>query len=103
MITAVLLFTLLLHLHPERWPRPVKSSLVFISKVSFGLYLVSWIADQIVYGNFLNPHVMVVSERWKYYLAAVPASFLLSLGMSTVLSLVQGVRRMGWALVKSRK
>lgn len=103
LITAVLLFTLLLHLHPERWPRPVKSSLVFISKVSFGLYLVSWIADQIVYGNFLNPHVMVVSERWKYYLAAVPASFLLSLGMSTVLSLVQGVRRMGWALVKSRK
>lgn len=100
LITATLLFVLLLHLHPGKWPHPLRAVLVYLSKISFGLYLVSWISDQIVYGNFLNPNVSVTTERWKYYLAAVPASFLLSAGMASALYLIQKLRRNAFQAIK---
>ncbi|MDO4321803.1 MAG: acyltransferase family protein [Lachnospiraceae bacterium] len=85
LITAVLLFTLLLHFHPDRWPKPVQKILIYISGISFGVYLLSWVSDQIVYNGYLNPLVTEVKMRWKYYPAAVPASFLLSVCGASVL------------------
>lgn len=85
LITAVLLFTLLLHLRPVRWPQFVQEALLYISKVSLGLYLISWIFDQIVYKVYLKPCVPAVSDRFYYYPLVVPAVFLASLGGASVL------------------
>lgn len=90
LVTAVLLFTLLLHLHPERWPWLVQKILVYLSGISLGVFLLSWVSDQIVYRGYLNPLVAEVNMRWKYYPAAVPASFLISVFGASVLHLLQG-------------
>ncbi len=89
LITATLLFTLLLHLKPKHWPKAVQSILIRISQISLGLYLVSWIFDQIVYDGFLKPYVEVVNDRWPYYFAVVPAVFIGSAGGATLLYLIR--------------
>ena len=89
LITAVLVFTLLLQMHPERWPVVVQRTLTYLSGISLGVFLLSWVSDQIVYNGYLNPLVSEVSERWKYYAAAVPSSFLLSVFGASVLHFLQ--------------
>ncbi|MDO4345356.1 MAG: acyltransferase family protein [Eubacteriales bacterium] len=91
LITAVLLFTLLLHLHPEKWPVVLQKILVYISGISFGVYLLSWVSDQIVYQGYLNPLIAEVNMRWKYYPAAVPASFLIAVCGASVLYFLRSI------------
>ena len=67
LITATLLFNLLLQVKVIQWPSIIKAGLVYISQISFGMYLVSWIFDRIVYDGFLKPGVPEVMERWKFY------------------------------------
>ncbi len=85
MITAVLIFTLLLHLRPERWPGWIQAALVYISRVSLGTYLVSWIFDKIVYQVWLIPLVGDVHERWKFYPLVAGTVFLGAVGLSSLL------------------
>ena len=85
MITALLLFTLLLHINLDRMPDRLYAVLRYISQISLGIYLISWIFDKIVYNAYLKPGVPVVNERWKYYGIVVPSVFLLSIAGATVL------------------
>ena len=89
LITAVLLFTLLLHLNVKRWPTMVKEILTYISGISLGLYLISWIFDRIVYDGVLVPNVPVVAERWKFWPLVVPSVFLMSAAASSLLYLIR--------------
>ncbi len=89
LITTVLLFTLLLHLDVKQWPRIVKKILTYISGISLGLYLISWIFDRVVYDGILIPRVPVVAERWKFWPLVVPSVFLLSVAGSSLLYLIR--------------
>lgn len=93
LITAVLVFVLLLHLRPQRWPRFIQGAMIYISKISLGIYLISWIFDEIIYKVYFNPYVEVVNERWKYYPLVVGAVFLSSVGGASLLYLIQAARR----------
>lgn len=89
MITAVLLFTLLLHINLDHLPDAVYAVICYISKISLGIYLISWIFDKIVYNMLFKPYVPVVNERWKYYILVVPSVFLLSTAGASVLYAIQ--------------
>lgn len=89
LITATLLFHLLLNVKLEKVPRALKAAMLYISKISLGIYLISWIFDRIVYDAYFKPCVPIVNERWKYYFIVVPTVFLLSVGGASVLYVVQ--------------
>lgn len=89
LVTAVLLFTLLLNLKMKRWPKPVHVVLREISGIALGIYLISWIFDRIVYDGCLIPHVPVIAERWKFYPLTVPFVFLLSCAGAGILYLIR--------------
>lgn len=89
LITASLLFVLLLHIKMEKWPVVFKAVLTYISNISLGIYLVSWIFDRIVYDGFLKSAVPEITERWKFYPIAVPAVFFGSAGLATLLYLIR--------------
>lgn len=93
LITAVLWFTLLLHMRPQRWPNVVQRALVYISKVSLGIYLISWIFDKIVYQVWLIPYVPVREDRFLFFPVVVGAVFLGSLGGASLLYFVRNLVR----------
>ncbi len=92
MITAVLWFQLLLGTHPERWPKLIQHFLVRISRISLGIYLLSWIFDQIVYPVYLKPNVPEVIDRFKYYPLAAGSVFL---GAAVSAALLYFIRDLG--------
>lgn len=95
LITAVLIFVLLLHLRPQRWPGFVRGAMVYISKISLGIYLISWIFDEIIYKVWFNPYVEIVNERWKFYLPVVGSVFLTSIGGASVIYLLRdGIKKL---------
>lgn len=104
LITATLLFSLLLQIRLERLPQAVKAVMLYISKISLGIYLISWIFDQIVYPYYLKAYVTVVNERWKYYFLVVPVVFLLSAGGASILYAVQEIaHRIAGMMVQKNK
>lgn len=90
LITAALLFSLLLDVRMERWPQAVKSGIVYLSGIALGVYLMSWMFDKIVYDVWFLPHVADVHARFKYYPIVVPAVFLGAVGGASV---IYGVRK----------
>lgn len=89
LITATLLFGILLNVNTRRWPETVRHVVVFVSKISLGLYLVSWIFDQIVYSGYLNVYVEETAARFKFYPLAVAVVFFGSMGGSVILYGIQ--------------
>lgn len=73
-ITAVLLFILLLNLHPERLSGWIRGVLARISKVSLALYLLSWIFDQVIY-SVLKAAVPAAEDRLVWFPLVVPSVF----------------------------
>ncbi len=88
LITASLLFLFLLHLHPDRWPRLIRGILLWISRVSLGLYLLSWIFDKLIYAEFLS-RVPDVLDRWKYYPVVAPTVFVCAFAASSLMYLLK--------------
>lgn len=98
LITAVLWFNLLLQMKPQKWKHWIQETLIYISQISLGIYLISWIFDKIVYPVYFLPYVPETSARWKYYPLVVAAVFLSSIGGASVLYLVREARvRLGRA------
>lgn len=89
LITASLLFALLLNIHTEKWPDLIKELLRYISDIALGIYLVSWIFDRIIYDGYVKVLITVPQERWKYYPVAVPVIFLCSAGCAAFLYLLR--------------
>ena len=99
-ITAVLLFILLLNLHPDLWPRWIKSGLVQISRVSLALYLLSWIFDQEIYST-LQAMVPTAEERWVYFPLVVPSVFLCSFLGAFLLYLLRDLLHLPFRISRS--
>lgn len=65
-----------------------KSIFETISKLSLGIYLISYIFDQIVYYRYLNIRVPQIPDRFKYYFIIVPLVFFASLFASAIIDFV---------------
>lgn len=89
LITATILFVFLMNVRTEKWPALLKELLGYISKISLGIYLVSWIFDRIIYDGYVKALISVPQDRWKYYPIVVPVIFTGALGCSAFLYLIR--------------
>ncbi|MBE6572213.1 MAG: hypothetical protein E7656_08200 [Ruminococcaceae bacterium] len=86
-IMTVLVFIFLLNLPSERLPSPVKKTLSYISDLTLGGYLLSYIFDQYFYGK-LNAKVDVVTDRIVYFVPMVAVVAISSLLLSLAVNLL---------------
>ena len=89
LITAVLLFTFLMNVNTEKYPQLLREILSYISQISLGIYLVSWIFDRIIYDGYVKALIPVAQERWKFYPVAVPVIFIGAVGCAACLYLIR--------------
>ena len=86
-IMTTLLFMFLVHLDLKRIPNFMKKTIVMISKLSLATYLMSYIADNIVY-----PKLLVYTDSFvgsfKYFLPTVVVVFILSNLLSLCIQLI---------------
>ncbi len=87
-VTATLAFIFLSSRDTSRFPKWSKKALAYISDITLGAYLVSYIFDNFVYTKFLNLYVKDVLDRVYYFVPTVLVIGVLSLALSAVLSLV---------------
>lgn len=92
LITAYLEFSFLLSLRLDRLPRALQAVMTYISKISLGIYLISWIFDKLIYA-LLKTYVPATNDRWPYYFIVVPSVFLCSMAGASLLYLIQWLLR----------
>lgn len=91
-INSVLVFGIILQVSLEGIPLFFKRIIVWISKNSLGIYLVSEVFDKIFYPILLK-RVIFVPDRLGYYIIIVPACFICSAVLSQILSWIfEGLR-----------
>ena len=66
--------------------------MTYISKISLGIYLISWIFDKLIYA-LLKTYVLATNDRWPYYFIVVPSVFLCSMAGASLLYLIQWLLR----------
>lgn len=84
---ATLLFIFLIHKDYSKRPAGYKKALRFLSGLTLGAYLLSYIFDKLFY-PILAKHVPDVPDKLPYYLIIVPAVFVCSVAGSFVLEMV---------------
>lgn len=85
-VTATMLFTMISRIKANNWHPKVRFALWKISDVTFGMYLLSFIFDMIIYNNFLNEMFDTVYEKLPFYFVAVPLCFIFSMISSFILT-----------------
>ena len=80
-----LIFSIFSSLNYSSLPPSVKSLFATVSDLSLGVYLTSWILDQIIYG-YLNQFVTIIAQKLFYFLPVVFAVFLGSLFLSAAIN-----------------
>ncbi|MCQ2514930.1 MAG: acyltransferase family protein [Ruminococcus sp.] len=76
-VVSVLSFSILLRIKTENYSDNIKLILFKISELTFGMYLISYIFDKLIYTT-LYKYVGTVAERLPYYFIVIPIIFLLS-------------------------
>ena len=84
-LTALLVFLLIRGIHTENWNLKLKRFLRYISGLTFGAYLVSWIFDMILYGCAM-PRIPSLGIHFEYLFVFVPVIALCSLLLSALLN-----------------
>lgn len=92
-VNSVLVFLLLLQIKTEKIPEIVKKGIVKISELSFGMYLVSYIFDSIVYAK-LNSFIPEMVMRMGWIVVTVPIVIVCSALLSQLFSLIIKFRKM---------
>ena len=100
-ITAVLVFSLILQCgKKEKTPKPVAAGLGFLSEISFGIYLVSYIFDDVFYPK-LAARVPEIPARLPWMPLMVLCVFTASAVLSTVIWFIYlGFSRL-WKLLRT--
>ena len=99
-VLAVLLFTLISRIKSDNWKPGVKLALWKVSDLALGIYLCSFIFDELIYEN-LRLNVPVMVDRIPYYLLTVPLCFVCSALLSLVLNLLaKGIIRL-YSVIKN--
>ncbi len=86
LILAVLVFSFVLSFDTSSMPRPIAAVFRYISEISFSMYLLSQIADSIVY-KYINASAYG-PDRIKYIVIAVPAVFVGSVILATAAEMI---------------
>lgn len=76
-LNGVLVFLILTNMNFEKMPKILKEIIVRISKLSLGIYLISYIFDNCFYPK-LNEAVHSMPKRIEYYFVLVPLVFVCS-------------------------
>ncbi len=87
-VLATLLFVLLSRIKTKNWNPRVKTALWRISDLALGIYLISFIFDELIY-EALRKNVPVMVDRLPFYLITVPLCFLLSMAASFLMNLLE--------------
>ncbi len=82
-ILSILVFGFLLNLDLFKIPAKVKSFIIKVSELSFGMYLFSYIIDKVVYDK-LNSLILEINNRFIYGLIIIPLVFFVSLVLSWI-------------------
>ena len=86
-VLAVLFFVLISRIKTDSWKPGVKLALWKLSDLALGIYLCSFIFDEVIYEN-LRANVPVMIDRIPYYLLTVPLCFVASALLSFALNLI---------------
>ena len=86
-VCAVLVFMLLVHKDGARRPAPYRRAVAVVSDLTLGIYLTSYIFDNLFY-PILKQAVPVMPDRLPYYFVIVPLVFLCSMVVSGVIELI---------------
>ncbi|MFR7977912.1 acyltransferase [Butyribacter intestini] len=85
-INSILVFVLILHMNFDKVFTCIKKGIVNISEWSFGIYLLSWVTDQIIYSRF-NALVPEMVDRLNYFLPIVISVFLCTIVLSAIVNI----------------
>jgi surface polysaccharide O-acyltransferase-like enzyme len=99
LITATLIFSLLISVDYSRAPDSLLLPLRYVSGLTLGMYLVSYIFDTEAY-RILTREVPVIQDRFIFYLLVVPLIFLCSLILSALLDLIYRLFRLLYRRVR---
>lgn len=86
-VLSILLFELIRRINLDNIPSVAKLILYKISDWSFGVYLLSYIFDEIVY-TMLKESVPVITERLPYFFVTVPIVFICSIIAAAVIDVI---------------
>ena len=86
-ILSVMLFVMLSRLKANEWKTPVRVALWKVSDLAFGIYLMSFIFDKLIY-TFLNERMVSIFDKLPYYFVTVPLCFVCSLIASFIINLI---------------
>ena len=86
-IIAAMLFVMLIRIRSNNWHPAVRTVLWKVSDLTFGMYLLSFIFDKLIYTE-LNKNVLSIFDKLPYYFVTVPLCFLCSLLASIVVNLI---------------
>ena len=87
-IDSVVLFTLLLKINLTKLPQAVKKIILFISNLTFGIYLLSVIPYTINYASLNKLMPTYTSAKLLHYIKIVPENFLIALLLSFAVNLI---------------
>lgn len=91
-ITSILTFLFLLRLNLKKCPKILKIIISKISDLSLGIYLISWLFDDLFY-EILAKRVPAFSQRLPYFFQMVFGVFICSLIISWIISLIYKIFR----------
>ena len=100
-IIASFLFFFLLRLPLSGIPIILKKLVYHISRLSLGIYLVSWIFDQYFYTKLIDS-VGAMEDRFSYFFIIVPLVFLCSFVLSAVIDRIYVIGDGLWKKMKLR-
>lgn len=100
-IDTVLVFILLLNINTERIPLFFKRFFAVIADLALGIYLVSYILDQICYPVLLEK-VPVMPQRLEWYAVIVPVVFVGSSLLSLVLNGIYSLGEKGISSMRAK-
>lgn len=86
-LLSILVFILINNLNFEKVPKIIKSLIVKTSKLSLGIYLISWIFDKIFYKK-LNLEIVKMTDKLYYYIPIVLAVLICSYISSIFINII---------------
>ena len=89
-IDTVLIFVFLLRLDLTNIPAFLKRGIMYISEISLGIYLVSWIFDNYNYPKLIEA-ISDMPDRLPFYLVIVPFNFICSSILSAIIYMIDRV------------
>jgi surface polysaccharide O-acyltransferase-like enzyme len=105
-LMAILAFAFLSNIKSTKYPKFIKVSLKYLSDISFGAYLLSYIADSYIYSKF-NLDVPQPLQRIWWFVPVVLIIASLSLAGSAVINLVwtllEKLTKFIFSKIKNRK